>query len=467
MLILVVVVIGFFLLAQCGGGLDVGGGGGTGGGGGGGVGPRTDLVQTQPINRDEMPAAERQAMDDAMSTGVTDVNDYWAAVYEDVWGRPYDPPSSAFAFDPDGNQRISCGQPLPNDILRNNAIYCPPEDYITWDARYLIPKLTVNFGRAAPLVVLAHEWGHAVQTKAGVGGPTILKELQADCLAGAWVQSVQNGESETVGPFSNAELDGSVAGFLLLRDPPGTDPLAQGAHGSGFDRIRAFEDGIQQGPTVCANYELNTDSPRITPLEFTADDSDTGGNLPLDDSIDVVVAGLNAFWGPELEQAFGEAQLGLDEYRSTDRGIPSCPGVSQDEGGPIFYCSETGTISYDYDTIAAVHADIGDFAIALLFAREYGNAILDIEGARGDGAQLDISGHCLAGVWSRAVYDGNLQIDTAADGEPLFLELSAGDLDEALAVMLRFRSPREDATLFERTDGFGDGFFDGEPACGL
>ena len=53
-----------------------------------------------------------------------------------------------------------------------------------------------------------------------------------------------------------------------------------------------------------------------------------------------------------------------------------------------------------------------------------------------------------------------------AHGTPLFVELSAGDLDEALAVMLRFRNPTFDASLFERTDGFREGFMEGEAACG-
>ncbi|MDH3707773.1 MAG: hypothetical protein OES57_17030, partial [Acidimicrobiia bacterium] len=293
----------------------------------------------------------------------------------------------------------------------------------------------------------------------------ILKELQADCLAGAWMNSIQADESERVPPFTDDELDGSVAGFLLLRDPPGLDPLAQGAHGSGFDRVGAYEDGLVNGPTACAAYNEQNVLARVADLEFAAEDRGTGGNLPYQEALDVTLGGLSGFWAPEIQQEFGD-QLGLDEYQSSRGGRPSCPTGSQEEGGPIFWCSETATISFDQDTLAKVHADIGDFALALLFAREYGQAVLDIDRAQGTATELDIASHCLAGVWARAVYEGNLQIGVDTDGTPLFVELSAGDLDEALAVMLRYRNPGFDASLFERTDGFRDGFMEGESACG-
>ena len=462
-MILVVVVV-FVLLSQSCGGIDLGGGGD---GGGGGVGPRTDLIATEPITRDDMTDAAREQMDQLALDASIDVDEYWQAVFADVWasGRYSPPGKGAFPFDPVNDRGLTCGQALPNDVLENNAIYCPPEDYITWDSRFLFPKLTENFGSAAPAVVMAHEWGHMVQTKAGVDGPTILKELQADCLAGAWVGSIQADESERVPPYTPEELDGSVAGFLLLRDPPGLDPLSQGAHGSGFDRVGAYGEGLTAGASACAAYNEQNVLERVVDLQFAPDDRGTGGNLPYDEALDVTLRALREVWGPRIEAALGD-QIGLDEYQSTRGGQPSCPGIDQSEGGPIFWCPDTSTISFDQDTLAKVHADIGDFALALLFAREYAQALLDIDQAPGSATELDVASHCLAGVWAREVYEGEVQIDTDTDGTPLFLDLSAGDLDEALAVMLRYRNPNFDASLFERTDGFRDGFFEGEPACG-
>ncbi|NNE72802.1 MAG: hypothetical protein HKN26_03995, partial [Acidimicrobiales bacterium] len=469
-LIMIIVVVGvIFLMSR---GCSGAGLGGTSLGGGGGddsnrIGERTELIRAEPINRDQLSNAERQRMDDLAITARDDINAYWNDVYQQTFGEPYSPPQAAFPFDPDGNERISCGQPLPNEILKNNAIFCPPEDYVTWDARYLFPKLYENFGDAAMTVVLAHEWGHAVQFKAGVTGPTILKELQADCLAGAWVGSIQNGESPDIDPFSAAELDGSVAGFLLLRDPPGLDPLSEGAHGTGFDRVGAYEDGFLEGPSQCARYGQVEGLPRITDLAFAAEDEGGQGNLDLDETLDFTLAGLNSFWGPEISRETGEDQLSAEPYWPSRGDSTPCrePNIAQN---PVHWCDGAGRIYFDADQVAKVHNDLGDFAVALLFAREYGNAQIDFAQFRGAEVERDLVAHCLGGVWARAVFGGQLQVgfDDATD-EPLFLELSPSDLDEALAVMLRFRRPGDDASLFARTDAFQDGFFEGEASCGL
>ena len=80
-------------------------------------------------------------------------------------------------------------------------------------------------------LVLAHEWGHAVQRRGSVDQtlPTVVRELQADCFAGAWAGDAtgENGRIR-VGP---TELDTATAGYLLFRDPTGTSARASGAHG--------------------------------------------------------------------------------------------------------------------------------------------------------------------------------------------------------------------------------------------
>ncbi len=59
------------------------------------------------------------------------------------------------------------------------------------------PQLVKRPRRGAVGVVLAHEFGHAVQARADeFGQPTILKEQQADCFAGAWAAHVARGESD-------------------------------------------------------------------------------------------------------------------------------------------------------------------------------------------------------------------------------------------------------------------------------
>ena len=47
-----------------------------------------------------------------------------------------------------------------------NASYCPRDDSVSWDRGSLIPNARKYFGDIAVAGVLAHEFGHAVQTRA-------------------------------------------------------------------------------------------------------------------------------------------------------------------------------------------------------------------------------------------------------------------------------------------------------------
>ena len=73
---------------------------------------------------------------------------------------------------------------------------------------------------------------------------TVTKELQADCFAGAWARHAQQDKGFDV---SSKDLDAALAGILDLRDTPGTSDIDPNAHGSGFDRVGAFQDGFDTG----------------------------------------------------------------------------------------------------------------------------------------------------------------------------------------------------------------------------
>ena len=67
---------------------------------------------------------------------------------------------------------------------RGNAYYDPGCDLIAYD-RALLDELSTDYGRFLVPVVMAHEFGHAMQGRFGFAenGRSIQDETQADCLA--------------------------------------------------------------------------------------------------------------------------------------------------------------------------------------------------------------------------------------------------------------------------------------------
>ena len=60
-----------------------------------------------------------------------------------------------------------------------------------------MPHLAKTFGTFSVALVLAHEWGHAIQDRAGNDDEqTVYLEQQADCFAGAFLDHVaENGNA--------------------------------------------------------------------------------------------------------------------------------------------------------------------------------------------------------------------------------------------------------------------------------
>ena len=174
-----------------------------------------------------------------------------------------------------------------------------------------MPHLAKTFGTFSVALVLAHEWGHAIQDRAGNDGEqTVYLEQQADCFAGAFLDHVaQNGNALTLKP---GDLEASLGAMLLLRDAPGQSAADPSAHGSAFDRIGAFQDGFESGAQQCATYFEHP--PVLVELPFSSEgDAQSGGETAAEDVIPLAVDLLNDFYTqvePRLRPAF-DRQLHL------------------------------------------------------------------------------------------------------------------------------------------------------------
>ncbi len=164
------------------------------------------------------------------------------------------------------------------------------------------------------------------------------------------------------------DLDTALAGLLTLSDPSGVDGAQDGAHGNGFDRVGAFQDGYEGAAAACADYQNHP--PAVTESGYTSyQDQATGGNLALADLLPTVTTSLASYWS-------AQAQTTAPTVVASN-AAPDCTGTT--DGGvltdAVTYCPSTDTITYDPSVLQQVHDSIGDFAGGMLLAAAWSSSV--------------------------------------------------------------------------------------------
>ncbi|WP_448627254.1 neutral zinc metallopeptidase [Geodermatophilus sp. URMC 64] len=400
-------------------------------------------------------------VDREVRNALADLQGYWTQQFPDVFGTSFPPLQGGyFSVDPDAidptayPQGIGCGQDPA--AVEGNAFYCADpgtahSDSISYDRAFL-GELADQYGRFLPDLVVAHEFGHAVQARVGSPGPSIATETQADCFAGAWTAWVADGSAAHVN-LRTAQLDDLLRGYLLLRDPVGTSTAAQSAHGSGFDRVSAFQEGFDDGPTACRDH-FGPDRV-FTQGRFQSDlDFATQGNARFAELQGLMERGLTGFWTSALPDVFGEQfpEVSLEPFNRT----PRCA----DADLLLVYCADEELIGYDEPDLARPAYELGDFAVVTAVSIPYGLAARDVLGLSDDDRAAYESAVCLSGWFGAAV---------TARQVPRVL-ISPGDLDESVQFLLEYGSnervlPGVDRSGFELVDLFRQGFIQGPAAC--
>jgi predicted metalloprotease len=260
---------------------------------------------------------------------IADLEVFWAAAMPQQWSIDFQSLADIQPYFISQGDEPRCGGPMQRQEYEQNAFYCGADDTIQWDAEGLMAPLFQQFGDFTVALVLAHEWGHAIQNRYGfdnLNQPTIVSELQADCFAGAWTGRVANDESDML-RLEPGDLEEAMAGFLLIGDGLGSAPSGPDAHGGSFDRLSAFFDGFNDGVARCATYE--TEPPQIVfiPLQ-EGDDPTQGGDLPLADVAPTITAALETYWGVVYPDVFGATWTPVAQVIPIDRR----PGRSRRAG---------------------------------------------------------------------------------------------------------------------------------------
>jgi predicted metalloprotease len=399
--------------------------------------------------------------DDRLAAAVLhDLEGWWGGQFPKLAnGARFTPLKGYFSVD---SSHDGPGPPCTESAseVEGNAFYCPRADIIAYDRAALLPVLRQKFGDSAVIVVIAHEFGHAVQqrleasspTAAGLssGAPTILSEGQADCYAGGFLRAVHDGATPDL-RTGDKGIDAAMNALITFRDPVGTDAADDRAHGNAFDRVSSFQDGYDGGPAACAGMTLQNRT--FTQQSFaTLSDAQSGGNLPLPDLLRAM--------GTDLDRYFG----GLVRQDGRPWTVPTIR-----EGGagcgpdPVDFCAggDPPTLVVDDKALAGIHDGIGDYASGTVLASRYALAAMAAMGRPTTGAQAGTTALCLAGA-----YTG----DVGKPGSDF--SLSPGDLDEAVGLLQRDDSAARGTDgvpapggSYARIEDYRRGVTDGSQGC--
>lgn len=410
--------------------------------------------------------ADGAAIDQLAVNAVADLQEYWTEHLVSDFDTRFVPLQRLVSYDSRGASDQLCGSDTAGLV---NAFYCPSEDAIAWDRGVLLPTLDETFGPMAVVMVLAHEVGHAVQSRLELvdqATPTIVFEQQADCLTGAFFRHVAEGGSPHFTLSTGDGLAGVLASVFALRDPIGGVLDVPRAHGTAFDRVAAFQFGFRDGPRRCADIDYPEVQQRATELGFEDSGDAAGeGNLEITEAnVRLIEQSLRAAFAdtatPPPDLVFGDA-----------------PCADADATFPASYCPATATLSVDLAGLAQIGAapsgsggsGIGDFAAFGVVASRYVLAVQDAVGLPLDDELTGLRTACLVGAWAGVLLETPFGNRNPIDDPPL--RISSGDLDEAVSELLADGLIAADVngaavpSAFARVEAFQVGFLEGSAPC--
>ena len=196
---------------------------------------------------------------------VDDVQDSWARLFAEA-GRKYEPTKLVLFTDATSS---GCG----HATSATGPFYCPADRHVYLDLGFF-RELRSRFGAPgdfAQAYVIAHEFGHHVQTVLGISADvrrgqqenpdeanelSVRLELQADCFAGVWAHSAyQENLLETGDLEEGIDAAAAVGDDRIQRQAGGGINPETWTHGSSEQRVEWFRRGFESGdPNACDTF---------------------------------------------------------------------------------------------------------------------------------------------------------------------------------------------------------------------
>lgn len=206
---------------------------------------------------------------------INSIQAYWTPAVPQYLGKSYQPATTRFFS---GRVNTACG----GATAGTGPFYCPGDNHVYIDLTFW-DELATRYGadgQFAQAYVLAHEYGHHVQTLVGTEAQvrraqqrdpgnanrlSVAMELQADCFAGVWANAATRTTSATGQPLFTSITQRDIDQALEAAAAVGDDRIQQQGggsvnqdaftHGSSQQRQQWFNHGYTTGdPTLCNTF---------------------------------------------------------------------------------------------------------------------------------------------------------------------------------------------------------------------
>ena len=180
------------------------------------------------------------------------IDTFWAQNFAAA-GLDYEPPRDVVSVTRNGQVSSGCG--TKSDIDEYGIYYCTVDEAVYFSPEFEA-QVTAVAGDYGWNNIIAHEWGHHIQDLLNLdyssdpelddGFYTIELELQADCLAGMFLQDQLARDA-----IGQPELDQALRITGAAGDAPDTTWDDPSAHGTGEQRQTSWQNGFDSGFAGC------------------------------------------------------------------------------------------------------------------------------------------------------------------------------------------------------------------------
>lgn len=310
-----------------------------------------------------------------------------------------------------------CGDLVADDEA--NASYCHIPDetdhFVSWD-RTLLGALREAGGDLGVELVLSHELGHAADRAQAPDSvlPVLVGEQRADCTAGSYTRDYAT---------RNADVDMGKAMSVLFTlsdvivDGGKPVPAAELDHGVGIERLFAFVTGWERGATACFSIGAPDTAERRDRVPVAASSTSERDMDWTPQSLGRVLGTVNTILGISPDRM---AQVQFDRCTPDGRAVAVCPNG---------FIATTPDWLTKYQAVVAAETPhrTGDGTSLAALVNAVANGYLRDRGVNTEGDAAGLRAACVTGAVMQVM---------AHEDALLAVQLSAGDMDEALSEVL-------------------------------